>query len=123
MEEQPYRRTCPDCGGLLSPNVLGHEIAPWRCDICNWAFWVGELTQQARSAYRPFQRDWGALNTESHRLVRLAVAREQQEAYARGCSLRYDQIGLVQERTLRGVLSRGYRLHPEFEAAVRRHTA
>ncbi len=98
-----YHARCLLCGGHLIPAVGSAATAPWRCPVCFVAFWAGELTPEARSAWRKHHRDFGPSNTDSARVVRSAVKAEMEAAAARGVSLRPDQLGLVDKATLAGL--------------------
>ena len=119
MAEQAYLRSCPADGNPLVPNIDRPEIPPWRCDECHHSYWVAELTQSARDAYRRPQRDYGHLGSKTHKAVRAAVLAELEQACRRGVSLRREQIGLLRPRTIESLLKRGHRLDPEFEAQMR----
>jgi hypothetical protein len=120
--EQAYFKTCPHCGGQLQPNASGPEIPPWRCDDCLVFYWVAELSQEARASYRPAQMDWGHRGSAAHLAVREAVRIEAEQACLRGVSVRREQLGLLDKRSVSGLLRRGHVIRPDFEHELRQQT-
>lgn len=59
------------------------------------------------------------MSSESHKTVRRAVALEVEEACKRGTCLRHDQLGLLQKRTLTGLLNAGFVLDTAFANEIK----
>lgn len=118
MSTVAYHRHCPICGAALVPNATNPYTAPWRCDVCLISWWVSELTQEARAAFRVRQEDWGTLNSASHKAVRAAVHEELARALIRGTSVRQDQLGLIPPATLTAIL-RQFNINPSFVTAIK----
>ena len=79
-----YHKTCPKCGGPLTPTALHPSAPPHVCTACHIGWFVAELTDEARMAYRPHLHDHGGL----HEKVRKEVKKELEAAHARGTSAR-----------------------------------
>ena len=52
MPETAYLRRCLICGRNLIPNSDGWWTPPWKCVECRQSWWVAELSQDARKAFR-----------------------------------------------------------------------
>lgn len=88
-----YRLTCLYCNGVLYPAVFTPESAPWICVICHNAWWVAELSEEARARFRPAYCDFGI--GEGLLELQEKVLQERKEARLRGTSVRSDQIQLL----------------------------
>jgi hypothetical protein len=88
-----YRLTCLYCNGALYPVAYTPESAPWTCTICHQAWWVAELSEEARRRFRPAYCDFGH-GPELEALQKL-VLEERDEARIRKTSVRSDQIQLL----------------------------
>ena len=82
--------------------ALGPDAAPWLCVECARGFFTAELSDDARSRYRPRFHDWGQGTPAIP--VSHAVDEEVAEAHLRGSSLRLDQVHLVHVGALRGLV-------------------
>jgi hypothetical protein len=88
-----YRLTCPWCNGRLYPIAFTPDSAPWICVICSHAWWVAELSEEARKRFRPAMCDFGfGPGLEE---LQEKVKLEREEARARDTSVRSDQIQLL----------------------------
>lgn len=85
-----YRVTCPYCNGALYPAFFTPESAPWLCVICHNAWWAAELSEKARTIFRPALCDFG-IGEDLAFLQQLVIA-ERGVARARGTSVRSDQL-------------------------------
>lgn len=113
MEEVAYHRSCPWCGGNLEANCAAPDTPPWRCDACHWAFWVAQLTPEARNEARPHCFDWGPGHHEATKKIHAAVDAERLEAAIRGVSVRREQFGLLRKEDVAALVAR-HHVSPHF---------
>ena len=88
-----YNTRCPNCAGQLYPVVLDPDSAPWLCVICRRAWWVSELSPEARLLWRHSHQDHGyGLPAKT-----LTQAREDErhEARQRGTSALPEHLALL----------------------------
>lgn len=111
----PYRTTCLVDGQVLLPIVLDPHSAPWWCLRCRHQYWVAELTEDARKLFRPSVEDFGY--GAPLQLLQDLVAREHDEAIARGTSCREDQLAYIPYVGLQR-MKHDPRIHPDFRAKV-----
>lgn len=104
---------CPSCGRHLDAHAGAPSSAPWVCFPCHRSFWTAELSDKARTLYRPLFHDWG-LGLESA-VIREAVDREREDAIARGTSALPEHLPHLSDDHLRALqrlpLSAGFAAH------------
>ncbi|MDE2096452.1 MAG: hypothetical protein KGL39_04340 [Patescibacteria group bacterium] len=110
-----YLDTCLKCGQRLVACALGPDTAPYLCVDCHQGWFVAELSEWARSRYRPEHGDFG-LGTPA-KAIRSAVEAELEEARTRGTSLREDQLPTAETALLKSVKFHPF-VHPDFSAKV-----
>lgn len=88
-------KTCPNCGGELTPLILEPDTPPWGCyNGCERAWWEAELA--ARDLW----------STQLRRFTSpISYEAEMQEAVQRGCSLRPDQVQFLGDREIQALSS------------------
>lgn len=85
-----YRTQCLWCGGQLYPIAFTPESAPWVCVICHQAWWAVELSEAARSRFRPALCDFGF--GPGLDVLQQLVIQERDDARLRETSVRSDQV-------------------------------
>lgn len=114
-----YNPVCPNCGGPLTPVVLGPQTAPWACippnGVCARGWWVSELDPAVSALWRHGHGDFGT----SPAAVQLVGVRDQEVAAAlvRGTSAVPEQLALLAAGTLT-TLAADRHLSPAFAALV-----
>lgn len=87
-----YLQSCPECGHQLAPVTLDPSCPPWLCAGCRRAWWVAELSAEARQSWQPASRShsWKALRS-------IVAARETEMAAAleRGTSTLPEHLPLL----------------------------
>lgn len=102
-----YARSCPNCGRPLAPHAGDPQSAPWLCGPpagCGRGWWVAELAQAPRQAWRTSDQDFG------HGPIRGQVQGQVEEelvaARRRGTSALPEHLPLLSQLELDWLASR-----------------
>jgi hypothetical protein len=108
--------TCPNCSDPLVPLATDEQTPPWKCSHCLLGWWNGELTTEARAAWRNGVQDF---QWESE--IAASLHRERQLASMRGTSCTIEHLAYLtrQQRATADSFAhpRAVQFHDAVEAA------